>query len=159
MAEKNIILNAELPMSNAMFAMLVSKYAKTLEKCCLCPHSNGECGEFAKQGKCRAMDESINEVLVFHTGSYEFATSRKAISKLLDAQHHLSDEQYIPETVDAVIEDYVNETTFGEAEVKEFLEGKGSFGQKNNFAACLLTNLDEELGDGGFIYTIEYVEE
>lgn len=145
MAEKNIILNAELPMSNAMFAMLVSKYAKTLEKCCLCPHSNGECGEFAKQGKCRAMDESINEVLVFHTGSYEFATSRKAISKLLDAQHHLSNEQYIPETVDAVIEDYLNYSS--------------GFGEENGFAASLMENLDEELGDGGFIYTIEYVEE
>lgn len=145
MAQENIILNAELPMSNAMFAMLVSKYAKTLEKCCLCPHSNGECGEFAKQGKCRAMDESINEVLVFHTGSYEFATSRKAISKLLDAQHHLSNEQYIPETVDAVIEDYLNYSS--------------GFGEENSFAASLMENLDEELGDGGFIYTIEYVEE
>lgn len=159
MKETNVILNAELPMSNAMFAMLVSKYAKTLEKCCLCPHSNGECGEFAKQGKCRAMDESINEVLVFHTGSYEFATSRKAISKLLDAQHHLSDEQYIPETVDEVIEVYVNETTFSETEVKEFFEGKGSFGQENNFAASLMENLDEEFGDGGFIYRIDIVKD
>lgn len=145
MAEKNIILNAELPMSNAMFAVLISKYAKTLEKCSLCPHSNGECGEFAKQGKCRAMDESINEVLVFHTGYYEFATSRKAISKLLDAQYHLSDEQYIPETVDAVIEDYLN---YG-----------SEFGEENQFAASLMDSLDEELGNGGFIYQIEYIED
>lgn len=145
MNDKNIPLNAELPMSNAMFAMLVSKHAKTLEKCSLCPHSNGECGEFAKQGKCRAMDESINEVLVFHTGSCEFATSRKAISKLLDAQHHLSNEQYIPETVDEVIEDYLN---YG-----------SEFGSENGFAASLMKNLDEELGSGGFIYQIECVEE
>lgn len=159
MKETNVILNTELPMSNAMFAMLVSKYAKTLEKCSLCPYSNGECGEFAKQGKCRAMVESINDVLVFHTGFCEFATSRKAISKLLDAQHHLSNEQYIPETVDEVIEVYVNETTFSETEVKEFFEGKGSFGKENNFAASLMENLDEEFGDGGFIYRIDIVKD
>ena len=145
MKETNVILNAELPMSNAMFAMLVSKYAKTLEKCSLCPYSNGECGEFAKQGKCRAMVESINDVLVFHTGFCEFATSRKAISKLLDAQHHLSNEQYIPETVDAVIEDYLNYSS--------------EFGEENGFAASLMENLDEEFGDGGFIYRIDIVKD
>lgn len=141
MKKTNIVLNPDLPMSNTMFAMLVSKYAKTLEKCSLCPYSNGECDEFAEQGKCRAMDESINKVLVFHTGSCEFATSRKAISKLLDAQHHLSDKQYIPETVDEVIEDYLN---YG-----------SEFSEENGFAASLMKNLDEEFGDGGFIYRIE----
>jgi len=35
--------------------MIMNKYP-SLHPCLNCPHPNGECVEFAKQGKCRAYD-------------------------------------------------------------------------------------------------------
>ena len=145
MKNKNVKLTNELPMSEYMFSYLKREYLKTTEHCVGCKVPRDKCINAAKNGKCGAMKNEINEILVFHTGSCEFATSRKAISKLLDAQHHLSGEQYIPETVDEVIENYLTEGS--------------EFGEKNNFAASLMENLDEELGGEGFICQIEIVEE
>lgn len=138
------VLNTALPMSNAMYAMLVSKYSKTLEKCCFCSHFNGECGEFAKQGKCRAMDESINEVLVFHDGETEFATTRYKISKMLEAQHQSDYAGWIPETVDEVIDAYL-ENSFESVE----------YGSQNGFATSLYNNL-LDCTFGGIIYELDW---
>lgn len=139
--KKNITLNPLLPMSNTMFAMLISKYSKTLEKCCKCPHFNGECGEFAEQGKCIAMDDSINRVLVFSDGEIEFATTRDKISKLLEIQHQSQYDGWIPETVDDVIDSYLN----------------GEFKGTNPFATSLYENLINNV-IGGIIYKIDLEE-
>ena len=134
------ILNAELPMSNAMYAMLVSRYAGTIDRCCSCSHFNGECGEFAKKGRCRAMDVSINKILVFNTGETEFATTRYKIAKALEYLHQSGCGSSMPETVDGVIEDYIQ---------------AGEIGNQDAFAMILYERLCDDVF-GGIIYEINY---
>ncbi len=38
------------------FLQAIIKRYPTLAPCLNCPHSNGECVEFARQGKCKAYD-------------------------------------------------------------------------------------------------------
>lgn len=134
------ILNAELPMSNAMYAMLVSRYAGNIDRCCSCSHFNGECGEFAKEGRCRAMDVSINKILVFNTGEIEFATTRYKIAKVLEHLHQSECGNQMPETVDDVIKDYIQ---------------AGEIGNQNIFAMILYERLRDDVF-GGIIYEINY---
>lgn len=148
--QKMIKLTAELPMTSAMFTMLVNNYVNTTEKCCSCLHCNGECGDFAKAGTCKAMDERINKVLVFHTGELEFATTREKISKMLAAQHQSDYDGYIPETVNEVIEDYINGWV-NTSETDPFAD----FGKENGFAASLYENLKDEVF-GAIIYELDW---
>ena len=56
----------------------------------------------------------MNEILVFHDGCYEFATTRQAISHALEVNQDNNENPWIGETVDAVIEDYIAESNFGD---------------------------------------------
>lgn len=106
-------LKSELPMTSAMYINLVNKVAKTTSYCANCHQHNGECVDFAKNGRCKAMDSKLNDVLVFHDGYYEFATTRLAIAHALEVNQDNDENPWIGETVDAVIEDCVNEAEFG----------------------------------------------
>lgn len=130
-------LKAELPMSSAMFCCLINNYIKTTLKCCSCPHFNGECKDFAEQGKCKAMDVAINDILVFNDGDIEYATTRRAISKALEYNLENGENPWQGETVGAVIEDYKEEAPFGE----------------NNIMASMLYNL---LSPSDIIYEIKH---
>ncbi len=46
----------EKDMDAREFLQTILKKHPTLAPCLNCPHHNGECVEFAKQGKCRAYD-------------------------------------------------------------------------------------------------------
>lgn len=110
-------LKSELPMTSAMYITLVNKVAKTTLYCAHCHHHNGECVDFAMVGACKAMDKCVNDVLVFHDGCYEFATTRYAVSRALEANQENDENPWIGKTVDAVIEDYLNESEFGKENV------------------------------------------
>lgn len=146
-------LETETPMTSAMFAMLVSKYVRTIGRCTFCPYSNGECGNFAKLGKCRAMDKRINEnILNFHTGTIEFATTKAKVEEFLKAQRDagLDKDQWIPENVNEVIESYINSWDCT-SETDPFAD----FGKENNFAKSLYGLLKEEIADG-IVYELDW---
>lgn len=146
-------LDTETPMTSAMFAMLISKYVKTIGRCCFCSHSNGECGDFAKQGKCRAMDKRINEsILAFHTGTIEFATTRAKVEELLKVQREadVNKDQWIPANVNEVIEAYIN-GWIGTNGAKPF----ANFGTENCFANSLYKNLKKDITDG-IVYELDW---
>lgn len=92
-------------MTNAMYLRLVNIKAAFTVICCNCKHVNGECAEFAKAGTCNQMRKDINEVLVFHTGEYEFAVSRQALAKALEMNNENAENPWAGKTVDAVLED------------------------------------------------------
>ena len=102
-----------LPMTNVMYLRLVNKIFDTTTACCNCSQSNGECVHIAAEGKCNAYRSAMNEILVFHDGTYEFATTRLAISHALEANQDNEENPWIGETVDAVIDDYMKESDFG----------------------------------------------
>ena len=146
-------LETETPMTSVMFAMLVSKYVKTIGRCSFCSYSNGECGDFAELGKCRAMDKRINEnILNFHTGTIEFATTKAKVEELLKAEKDagLDKDQWIPENVNEVIESYINSWDCT-SETDPFAD----FGKENNFAKSLYGLLKEKIADG-IVYELDW---
>lgn len=146
-------LDTETPMTSAMFAMLVSKYVRTIGRCTFCSYSNGECGDFANQGKCRAMDKRINEnILNFHTGTIEFATTRAKVEELIRVhkQAGLDKDQWIPENVNEVIESYINSWDCT-SETDPFAD----FEKENNFAKSLYGLLKENIADG-IVYELDW---
>ena len=118
-------LKSELPMTSVMYLKLVNKFAHTTQACVSCRHPNGECVSFARKGTCNAMDRKINDVLVFHDGTVEFATTRLAVAHALETNQENEENPWIGETVDAVIEDYTAEAEF----------------EKENMCASTLYNL------------------
>ena len=124
-----------IPMSSVMYVKLVNTYSKTTAACSSCTHDNGECMNFAIEGKCNAMSPKINEILVFNTGELEFATTRRAISKALEYNEDLP-EYWQGVTVDAVIEDYLKE--FEDLTECNKLEELGSF-----YATCILDMISQ----------------
>ena len=118
-------LKAELPMTSAMYLRLVNRFACTTQACASCRHPNGECVNFARKGTCNAMDKKINDVLVFHDGMKEFATTRLAVAHALETNQENEENPWIGEIVDAVIEDYTAEAEF----------------EKENVYASILYNL------------------
>lgn len=148
-------LETETPMTSAMFAMLVSKYVRTIGRCSLCLYSNGECGDFAKLGKCRAMDKRINEnILNFHTGTIEFATTRAKVYELIKVhkQAGLDKDQWIPEDVDEVIDSYITSWDCT-SETNPFAD----FEKENGFAKSLYENLKKDVTDG-IVYELDWSE-
>ena len=105
-------LKAELPMTSAMYLRLVNRFACTTQACVSCRHPNGECVNFAGKGTCNAMDKKINDILVFHDGAVEFATTRQAVAHALETNQENEENPWTGETVDAVIEDYTAEAEF-----------------------------------------------
>ena len=110
-------LNAELPMTSTMYLKLVNKFSNDVPICGNCRHSNGECANFAKAGTCNMMNKEINNILVFHDGDTEFATTRDAIAHALEVNQENEENAWIDETVNAVIEDYCSKAEFGEENV------------------------------------------
>lgn len=104
-------------MSSTMYLRLVNKFSNSVPMCGNCRHSNGECVNFAKAGTCNMMNKKINNILVFHDGDTEFATTREAIAHALEANQENEENAWIGETVNAVIEDYCSEAEFGKENV------------------------------------------
>ena len=113
-----------LPMTNVMYLRLVNKIFSTTAACCNCSQPNGECVHIALEGKCNACISEMNKILVFHDGCYEFATTRQAISHALKVNQENEENPWIGQTVDAVIEDYME-------------EAKSNFGKENVLASIL----------------------
>lgn len=63
------------------------------------------------------MNKEINNILVFHDGDTEFATTRAAIAHALEVNQANDENMWIGETVNAVIEDYYSEAEFGKDDV------------------------------------------
>ena len=99
-------LKTILPMSSAMYCNLINNYLKNTSKCCACTIPNGECAEIAAQGRCKAFNGSLNSLLVFKGNDLEFTTTRAAIAHVLEVNQENSENPWIGETVNSVIEDY-----------------------------------------------------
>lgn len=92
--------------SSVNYLHFVNNIWKTTRACCNCRVVNGECADIARKGKCNAFRNELNaaDILVFKNESYEFVTTRDAISKALEANRNNADCPW--ETVYAVLEDY-----------------------------------------------------
>lgn len=96
----------EKEISSSVYLQFVNKIWKNTSICCTCTIRNGECATIAKKGMCKAFRNELNnkDILIFNNKVYEFATTRRAISKALEANRENEENPW--ETVDAVLEDY-----------------------------------------------------
>lgn len=79
--------------SSVTYLHFVNNIWKTTRACCNCRVVNGECADIARKGKCNAFRNELNaaDILVFKNESYEFVTTRDAISKALEANRNNAD--------------------------------------------------------------------